>query len=382
MKSRSRFGVEKILLGAAAFSLAALSASTARASTFGILWEEAGYPYDAAKIAACNPTEVWAFNTDHSLWVNNSGGVDSGWRYITSPGSAASIGCDGRTLIVMNADKTLWHLVLNSSGGFDYWQEYNTLGATLTIGGGPGILTAINTNQSLYTSTANDTTEFSGAVWWGRGVAGDAARFTGFQAWSGYNPWGLPDNVSRFFALNYDGSLWLNEGVVLENPGTWRLIEAAKAGPALTEIAAAGPTDIYGLDSSRHLWHGYMPPLVSQVTYVFSGSSPEQNDYVKGTITVNADGSWWLNNAYLQMTVTSFGSTGFDITCSLPDLTLNWSGQVGGNIVNPPTENLDGNGTTVGIANDWYNVMSNAECNPPSNGYICGTFSCDVQTGG
>ena len=110
MRSLSRFGAHKFLLGAAAFSMAALSASKANASTFGIQWTQVGYPYDAQRIAACNPSEIYALNNDHSLWVNDNGGADGYWRYITTPGAAASMGCDGRTLIVMNDDKTLWRL--------------------------------------------------------------------------------------------------------------------------------------------------------------------------------------------------------------------------------------------------------------------------------
>ena len=253
----------------------------------------------------------------------------------------------------------------------------------MTIGGGPGVLTAINTNQALLTSTANDTTEFSGAVWWPRGVAGVAARFTGFQAWSGYNPWGLPNNVSRFFALNDDRSLWLNEGVVLDNPGSWKEIQAAGSSPTFSEIAAAGPTDIFGLDTTAHLWHGTMPVLLSTVTYWFNVTNYE-GVAMEGSVTVNADGSWTVNHAYIQWPSPDTNSIGYNVTCTLPDLSLTWSGQVGANWFSAPTQNLSGSGTTVAIANDWYNVMSNAHCTASgdNNDYICGSFNCNLQSGG
>ena len=292
--------------------------------------------------------------------MNYQGGADGKWQYVTKPVAAASIACDGTTLVVMNADKSIWRLVW-SANHFDGWIHYTNATDALEIGGGPGVITAINKNQSIWTSTANDRTEFPGQVWWPRGSAGAAARFTGIQAWSGYNPWGLTNNVARFFALNYDGSLWFNDGVVLDNPGTWRGYSAfpSKSGSKPAEIAAASPTLLYVLDTTAHLWSATSDALPASVAFSMNGTQTAHGDRAVGNITITQDGTWSVSSAYIQFVDKGTNSIGYTLDCHASTLDTHWGGQVGGNLFTPPTENLNGNGNVASLADNWVGVVAN-----------------------
>ncbi len=234
---------------AAALSLVGTTAKAGVVSSsdgFSVDWETVGYPWAAQRIAACSATKLFALNTDKSLYVNYSGGIDSEWQYVTTPGSADSIACDGSTLIVMNTDKSIWREVVSASGAWLGWIKYADAGGARVIGGGPGVLTALNFDQSVWTSVGDDSTSFPGQWWTKRDVAGVAARITGSLT---------TNNVGRFFALNTDGSLWYNDLLVLAQPGAWRPYPIGlPSGVKPVEIASAGGGLLFVLDSTNHLW--------------------------------------------------------------------------------------------------------------------------------
>ncbi|MGB7974200.1 MAG: hypothetical protein WCF81_07570 [Roseiarcus sp.] len=327
-----------------------------------VAWTPVGYPKDALKIAACSPSKLFALNKDHTLWVSYAGGTDGHWRYVTKPVAAASIACDGNTLVVMNADKSVWRGVW-SGNTFKGWIQYSNAADALTIGGGPGVVTAINKDQSIWTSTANDKTEFPGQVWWPRGSARDAARLTGIQAWSGYNPWRLADNVARFFALNDNGSLWFNDGVVLDNPGTWRGYAAFRGQPGVkpAEFAAASPTQLYVLDTTAHLWSATTPALPASVTFSLNGTQTPHGDRAVGNITITQGGSWSVSSAHIQFVDKGLSSIGYTLNCHASTLDVHWGGQVGGNVATPPTETLNGNGNDGHLADNWAGIVADAQ---------------------
>jgi hypothetical protein len=366
--SLPKLRANKVLPCAAAVAVLSFAATTAKADV-SVAWQLIGYPWAASKIAACNENEIFAMNTDHSLYVNYNGGRDGYWQYLTTPGSADSIACDGRVFVVMNYDKTIWRLVVNSNGTFQEWIRYSAAGDAVRIGGGPGVVTALNTDQSLWTSTANDNTAFPGQTWWGRGYARDAARFTGFQAWSwggaGYNPWGLPDNVARFWALNYDGSLWYNDGVVLDDPGTWRGFSnfTGLTGRTALEIAAASPTELFVLDTTKHLWTGTTDPLPQSIDFTLSGGDDGKGGDVSGIITIFENGDWSISNANAVLGGTAGAIWGPYLSqgsCSGPGLNFSWNSgcNIGTNAFSNARLDLTGSGNTPSYADNWSNLVN------------------------
>jgi hypothetical protein len=391
MRTRS---IPLSLLALSAFGVVSLASSAAMAD-IGVAWTQVGHPYAASKIAACSPTQIYALNTDHTLWVNNSGGADSGWNYLTTPGGAANIACDGRVLVVMNTDKTLWRAVFNPNGSFNEWIRYSAAAGAASIGGGPGVLTALNTDRGLWTSTALDSATFSGQAWWGRGTAFQAARFTGFQAWSGYNPWHLDNNVARFYALNDNGSLWYNDGVVIDDPGTWRAFSSLPNGAVAAEIAAAGPGELFVLDTTARLWTGTTSALPPTITFNISAGT-SFGDTARGSIDMNEDGSWSVQDGVFQFASPTLSDVTFSLDCNAAGFTIGWSDTIGFNAFSGPSSNLTGNGTATWIADDWQRLVyanlanDNASCTlkasdptsgPPGGQGQCQPINCYANCG-
>lgn len=213
---------------------------------FSVDWEIVSHPAAAQRLAACSPHKLYILNTDKSLYVSYQGGVDGSWQYVTTPGSADSIACDGSTLFVLNGDKSLWREVVSAGGQWLGWVQLSNANEALLIGGGPRVLTALNYNQSVWTSVADKRSAFPGVYWSYRDTAGVAARISGCSS-SGHG--------DRFFALNDDGSLWYNSALAIAAPGAWIPFPSAlPAGVQPLEIATADVNLLYVLDSENNLW--------------------------------------------------------------------------------------------------------------------------------
>jgi hypothetical protein len=378
MRILSRLTAARAQLGALAVVLASLTSSTATAN-IPVTWTQVGYPFAARKIAACGPSLIFALNDDHSLYRGQNG-ADGQWQYLTTDTYLSGIACDGNVLVGMNNDGSIWRA--NFAGGHFVgalvgWTYLDGDGDALSIGGGPGVVTVIDKNQSLYTSTSDDVTSFPGQSWWPRGVAGDAARFSGFQAWSSFDPWGLKNNVARFLALNYDGSLYFNDGVVLDNPGTWRTFSSLPNGAVAAEIAVASPTKVYVLDTTWHLWTATTAPLPASVTFSIAANNTSKGDYVRGTITITQDGTY-SESGYFQLNYPNAKSVGYTLDCNVDGLNLHTTGQSGINIWTPPTSNFSTSGSFPFLADEWSVIVAKFQ----ASGNASCTLSADDLGGG
>jgi hypothetical protein len=248
-------------LGVAALAVASLLGRTAAAdivtSSAGLRvnWERVGYPASAAKIAACSANQIYALNADKTLWVSNAGGADGTWQYLDKPTLADSIGCDGKFLVAMNYDKTVYRMGLTSTGGFYGWFYIGHAPGANTIGGGAGVITALNFDHNVYTSQGDDSTTFPGqdGSWSWRDTATYAARIAGSFT---------PDGAGRLFALNTDNRMWYSD-----QTGNWNAFPVGlPSGTNPIEISAASKTVLFALDSTKHLWSATMGDTTVQST--------------------------------------------------------------------------------------------------------------------
>jgi hypothetical protein len=306
------------LVGVSGALAAMLTAGAARAQTVTVTqtgditanFIPVGHPGGAAKIAACSETTIYALNYDHTLWVSQQGGADWTWQYLTTPGGVDSMACDGQTLIVLNYDKTVWRYVAGPDGKFEGWLQYATAGGAMQLGGGPGVLTALNFDQSFWTSVGNDSSTFPGQWWTERGVPEDAARITGSVTGGQFG---------RFFALNYDGSFWLNDNVIAGGVSEWKnFTSGLPEGVVGSEISAAGPAQFFLLDDKNELWSVIVAEvawttLSQNVNYTFPG------DVALGgssSVTFGNDGTVQFSASFHDS-----GAEGYDVsaTCTLTD---------------------------------------------------------------
>ncbi len=114
-----------------------------------VTWTKVGRPASARKIAGCDNGYIYALNADKSLYVNKSGGVDTGWTYLDKPTSAQAIVCGaGNTLYAFNTDKTLWKYT-GVAGAL--WTKTQTLGSAAKVAANYQRMYAVNTNNSVWT---------------------------------------------------------------------------------------------------------------------------------------------------------------------------------------------------------------------------------------
>jgi hypothetical protein len=199
---------------------------------FKISWTYVGHPYAARKIAACSDGEIFALNDDHRLFMNPSGGSDSGWSLADWPSAAREIACAGGAVYALNADQNLY--------SYPYWLQdptWHWVGKPTQaehIASGNGDIVALNFNKNLYTNPNG-----SDASWTFRNYAWTADRVTG--------------STLRAFALNTDKSLWYNDKLLVSQSGAnWHPLY--NAGLSLLEISARSGTTFFGLTTAFDLW--------------------------------------------------------------------------------------------------------------------------------
>src|SRR6266511_2066888 len=88
----------------------AVGVQRAALSGVDVAWRRVGKPLYATSIAACAEGDgrLYALNSDRTIWVNRSGGTDSGWSLIIKDNFAHQVLCANNMLYVVNDDRTLW----------------------------------------------------------------------------------------------------------------------------------------------------------------------------------------------------------------------------------------------------------------------------------
>jgi hypothetical protein len=235
---------------------------------FIVDWYPVGYPvwslHTPAKIAACSSTKIYVLNTDKTLYVSYSGGIDGVWYYMDTPSLADSIACDGDTLVAMNYDKTLYRMGTTSTGNFYGWYYLGVAGAADTLGGGPGVVTALNFNKYVYTSQGDDVNTFPAQSWQYNYHLYTPAAVRVAGTIGSYQ-------LSRFFALNNDQSLWYTDGQI-EGDLLWSQWNSYPLGlpPGVVpvEISSGGTNTLFVLDNKGLLWmastQGLDVPIIGQ----------------------------------------------------------------------------------------------------------------------
>jgi|GEM_PF-1250465 len=261
-------------------------------------WTLVGAPRDARKIAACSDGRLFALNADRSLWVNKSGGADSGWSWLASLGATQQIACANNQLVAFNDDRSIY---LNI--GTDTAQSWRWLGrpwAANQLSAGteldvffPSVTYfALNDDRSFWSSK-------DGVGWTSLGAIGATSRVAGA---GGYLE-------TRVFALNDDKSVWVNTGE--GRGGYWhQLLQYGQA--PFVEIAARSETTLYSLDTSYNLRRGDVYKLdelerldmpVSdfaptwQGGYDYPSNSTLDWSYIIQGVT-HDDASWYLTSQY------------------------------------------------------------------------------------
>jgi hypothetical protein len=146
----------------------------------------------------------------------------------------------------MNYDKTIYREALTSTGAHYGWIYLGSAGGALSLGGGPGVATALNFDRTVWASGGDDVNTFPTQVWTQHGSESNALRITGSLS---------KHYVGRFYALNKDGTISFNDDLVLASPGTWQSFPLGlPSGVTPIEITSAGRGMIYVLDSTAHLW--------------------------------------------------------------------------------------------------------------------------------
>jgi hypothetical protein len=236
----------------AALSLAGRSAAASysyycvNTELWSVNWQNVGSEPNASRLAACSDQLLYALDVDKKLWKSTNGGAYGSWTYVTAPGSAASIACnttDGSGLVVMNNDKSLWSQQISAYGDWEQWLFYGDHAYDAqVIGGGPGLLTAINFDQTIWTATG--ISGVGGGQWVGglpfvsHGTVSTAARMSG--------------SGTEFFIANYDGSLsqadtsWGWEFYSIPSPTSAKLIDIA---------VDATEASLFLLDASGNIWN-------------------------------------------------------------------------------------------------------------------------------
>jgi hypothetical protein len=181
------------------------------------------------------------------------------------------------------------------------------------LGGGPGVLTALNFDKSVWTSYGADSvstdptsTPYPGTSWKQSGSAGGALLIAGSitaQANGGIfsSPIQSPPDVGRFYAVNEDHSLWYDDGLITpDNPGTW-IPFPVPAGVSPKEITAYSSNVLYVLDTNGTIWlaETFYSSEVS-VTYnsLNLGSGTPLGIATPITFTAHGDGSYSYSGAF------------------------------------------------------------------------------------
>jgi hypothetical protein len=205
-----------------------------------VSWRQIGWPRDANKITACGPNRIYALNNDRTLFVNTSGGVDSGWRYVTAISNTQQIACAGGKLYAFNDDRSLWRNDGTDTAPSWTWvgqpgSARQVTGANQPVTGTP-VLYALNDNGGFFMSTSG-----ANGTWSLLGWPTSADRIAV----------GVGNGQRRPFALNYDKRLFLNAGDGCDS--YWHYIDMPTSA---VEIAAMTDTSLLALNGDKTLWVG------------------------------------------------------------------------------------------------------------------------------
>jgi hypothetical protein len=230
-----------------------------------VSWTRVGTPGYATKIAACTEGDgrVYAMNQDHSIWVSHANGSDSSWTFVTTDTYAQQILCANNTLHVFNYDRSLWR-----NAGSDTAVNFQYIGkpggarqvvaaTALAIFVPYAVFYALNDDNTLWKSPTG-----ADGSWTQLGRPGGARVIAAGGSLS----------ESRPFALNGDGSLWLNAGDGCD--AYWTRIDWDTHA---LEITAASAFTLYRLDDDHSLWKGTVQNSQRYTTLLPSGQ-PQRCD--------------------------------------------------------------------------------------------------------
>jgi hypothetical protein len=202
-----------------------------------VKWSYVGFPSAARDITGCENGTLYALNADKALYVNTSGGVDSGWKYIDKPIYAASLTCAGDTLYAFNNDRSLWRYTGATTGA--KWSYVETLHGAKAVAGNRHTLFAINTDSTFW-AKVNEAGWVRLGTWAkGGSLAGgiDADPTTNAA-------------LSRAFIMA-DGILYMSTAD--GRNGYWTEIDRPSYA---MEVSSAGSAVVYALNKDYRLYRG------------------------------------------------------------------------------------------------------------------------------
>ena len=263
-----------------------------------IEWTKVGTPSSARKIAACSDGRLFALNADRSLWVNTSGGADSGWSALPSLGATQQIACASNQMVAFNDDRSIYRNVGSDAApawrwlGRPYAANQLSAGTEFDIFFAPATYFALNDDKSFWSST-------DGAGWTYLDTIGATDRIVG----------GGGVFETRAFALNTDKSVWVNTGE--GRAGYWHQFSQFGNG-SFAEIAARSESTLYALDASHNLYRGDVYKLDElarldmpnssfaptwQGNYDYPSNSTLDWSYILQGVT-HDDANWYLTSQY------------------------------------------------------------------------------------